>query len=256
MSCANFQVDLTASFGICTCGKPKSDHKFPSAASFQRSRTSLGVKQRISIFQNTDVGVVGPNEDVKVDKEKADKEKVADKAKQAEKVKEVGDAKKTEDAKKAEKVDTALISLNSSYDNTEQVTPFPCFSLHDSAHQANAAKTRGNTAFTKGISAQNKCKFSMTTIGDFETAVQELTAAIELNPSDHVFYRFILFCERHITRFLSVCSNRSAAYASQNKWKEVSLFCTTNCPSPDLENGYRRYPMQKSVLAFPQVSQK
>lgn len=56
-------------------------------------------------------------------------------------------------------------------------------------HQAQAAKARGNEAFTKG---------------DFQTAVKEFTVAIENDPTDAIFY-----------------SNRSGAYTSLKQYQEV-----------------------------------
>lgn len=81
--------------------------------------------------------------------------------------------------------------------------------------EALAAKARGNAAF----SAKN-----------FEEAVKEFTAAIELDPTDHVFF-----------------SNRSGSYAGLNKFKEA-LADADECIKlqPDWAKGYSR----KGLAAF------
>ncbi len=47
---------------------------------------------------------------------------------------------------------------------------------NDKKAAAAAAKARGNAAFTKN---------------DFETAAKEFSTAIENDPTDHVFFRFV-----------------------------------------------------------------
>jgi len=75
--------------------------------------------------------------------------------------------------------------------------------------QAQAAKNRGNAAFAKN---------------DFETAVKEFSTAIELDPTDHVFF-----------------SNRSGAYASLQQF-DKALEDANKCVSlkPDWAKGYSR----------------
>lgn len=75
--------------------------------------------------------------------------------------------------------------------------------------QAQAAKNRGNTAFAKG---------------EFDTAVTEFSAAIELDPTDNVFF-----------------SNRSGAYASLSQF-DKALEDANTCISlkPNWGKGYSR----------------
>lgn len=79
----------------------------------------------------------------------------------------------------------------------------------DKKAEAAAAKARGNAAFAKG---------------DFETGAREFSAAIDADPTDHVFW-----------------SNRSACYASLNRHAEA-LADANKCVEikPDWAKGYSR----------------